>query len=117
MTNEQFIKAKELTEKRDYYKELANKLDYSVWNKNRLDSQAKKDLERNTDDHNAKWTLQSFFRVRLFHKDEEPKVGIRPHWHMATEDIQIEAEPELINLILEWLKKREKEYDEQIEKI
>lgn len=117
MTQEQFNKAKEIAEKRDYYKELVNKLDYSIWNKNRLDKLAKRDLEYYSNDSNAKWTLQSFFRVRLFYKDNTPKIGIRPHWHLSTEDIQIEADPELISLIFEWLEKKVKEYDEQIEKI
>lgn len=117
MTEEQFDKASELMEQRNYYKELAQKVEYSIWNKNRLDERAKEEIQADPcHSHNARFTLKDYFKVRLCHKNEEPIVAVRPHWEMARE-INIDADPELISLILEWLKKKANEYDEQIREI
>ena len=117
MTEEQFDKASELMERRNYYKELARKVEYSIWNKNQLDERAKEEIQ--TDpcrSHSARFTLKEYFRVRLCHKEGEPIVAVRPHWECAS-DINIDADPELISLILEWLKKKADEYDEKIREI
>lgn len=117
MTEEQFDKASELMEQRNYYKELARKVEYSIWNKNRLDEQAKEEIQNDPcRSHGARFTLRKYFGVRLCHKKEEPIVAVRPHWEMAN-DINIDADPELISLILEWLKKKANEYDGQIREI
>lgn len=117
MTKEQFDKASELMEHRNYYKELVDKVEYSIWNKNRLDEIAKEEIQIDPcHSHNARFTLKEYFKVRLCHKKEEPIVAVRPHWECAG-DIDISADPELISLILEWLKKKVNEYDEQIKEI
>lgn len=117
MTEEQFDKASELMEQRKYYKELAQKVEYSIWNKNRLDKQAKEEIQIDPcRSSRARLTLKEYFRVRLCHKEEKPIVAVRPHWEFAS-DINIDADPELISLILEWLKKKANEYDEQIKQI
>lgn len=117
MTEEQYSKASELMEQRNYYKELADKVKYSIWNKNRLDEDAKEEIKIDPcRSHTARWTLKEFFNVRLCHKNEKPTVAVRPHWEFAG-DINIDADSELINLILEWLQKKVSEYDEQIKEI
>ena len=119
MTQEQFDKALELTERRDYYKNLLEKVDYSQKKKERLDREAEEYLKNNRTDpnpHKQRWQLAQYFRVRFWNKEAEPTIGVMPHWEFARE-INIKAEPELIDLIREWLEKKVKEYESQIESI
>ena len=117
MTDEQYEKAQELYKQRDYYKNLANEVEYARKNKARKDAEAKKRLEEASYDHNAKWTLQRFFSVRLRNRDRRTAViGVQPHWEFARE-IEIEADDELITFIHTWLEKKTAKFEEEIKKL
>lgn len=117
MTDEQYEKAQELYKHRDYYKNLAREVGYALKTKALKDAEAKKRLEDAPYDHNAKWTLQRFFRVRLWNKNKRtPVIGVMPHWELARE-IEIEADEELISFIHTWLEKKTAKFEEEIKKL
>ena len=117
MTDEQYKKAQELYKHRDYYKNLASEVAYAQKTKARKDAEAKRYLEECPYDHNAKWTLQRFFRVRLWNKNKRtPAIGVLPHWEFARE-IEIEADDELITFIRTWLENKKAKFEEEIKKL
>ena len=124
MTEEQFQKASELAQKRDYYKELVEKVEYAKLNKNRLDDNARRKIETQKEFggysnlRDEKWQLAKYFRVRFFNRETDgtPAIGVLPHWDFAHE-IKFDADPELIDIIHEWMKKKMEEYNKQIEEI
>lgn len=122
MTEQDFNKAKALFEQREYYTKLVQDVNYAIWNKNRLDEEAREYIAENHPyTHKERWTLAEYFKVRFFNKSKndeipQPTIGVRPHWDFAR-DIEIKADPELINLILEWLKEKVKRLDEQIAEV
>ena len=76
------------------------------------DSIAEGKLKKNGGDHNAKWQLLRFFQLRL----EKEKVIVMPHYEFAR-GIEMDAEPELIAVILDYLEKKKKSYEAEFEKI
>ena len=127
MTDEQFKKAQELYKQRDYYKDLAREVDWARDLKARKDADAKKCLFSDPSDHNARWTLQRFFRVRLWNRPlpnedglpsnkKVPTIGVLPHWEFARE-IEIEADEELISLIHQWLEGKIAKFEKEIQKL
>ena len=127
MTDEQFEKAQELYKQRDYYRDLAREVGYAQKTKARKDADAKKYLEKVPYDHSARWTLQRFFRVRLWNRPlpnedglpsnkKAPTIGVLPRWEFARE-IEIEADEELISLIHQWLEGKTAKFEEEIQKL
>ena len=117
MIDEQYKKAQKLYKHRDYYRNLAREVAYAQQTKAHKDAEAKKCLEEAPYDHNARWTLQSFFRIRLRNKDKRtPVVGVLPHWEFARE-IEIEADEELISFIHTWLENKAAKFEEEIKKL
>ena len=127
MTDEQYNKAQKLYKQRDYYKNLASEVSWACGTKARKDADAKKCLFSDPSDHSARWTLQRFFRVRLWNRplpNEDglpsnkkiPAIGVLPHWELARE-IEIDADEELISLIYEWLKNKSAKLEEEIKKL
>ena len=115
MTQEQFEQAKQLIEKRDYYRKLASDIRYSVDHKVRLDKEEKMKQDGGRS-YGSKdnWLLSHFCKVTLKKKDDKPVVGVLPHYELSR-TIEIDAEPELVELIIQWLVDKTKELDNQIE--
>ena len=63
-----------------------------------------------------KWLLSRFCTVLLKKKDDKPVVGVLPHYDFSR-TIEIDAEPELVELIIKWLVDKTEELDNQIENI
>ena len=117
MKEEQFQQAKELIEKRDHYKELANQVKYAVNHKNYLDAKVRNRLNMRISEihHSDRWQLSKFFSLRLKNKGEtnKPVVAVLPHWEFARE-IEMDAEPELVDLVINWLETKVAELNQQI---
>lgn len=127
MTDEQLKKANELFKKRDYYKDLAYRVGHAQSTKHFVDEKAKEDLEKFPDDSKSKWSLTKYFRIRFWNRPKlnkdglpsrktKPTIGVLPHWELAHE-IEIDAEPELIDLIQKWLEDKAAKLDEEIAKL
>lgn len=119
MTQEQFEQAKQLIEKRDYYRKLASDIRYSVNHKVRLDKEEK--MKHDGDrlygrGHLNNWLLSHFCTVMLKKKDDKPVVCVQPHYELSR-TIEIDAEPELVELIIKWLIDKTEELDNRIENI
>lgn len=115
MTQEQFEQAKRLIEKRDYYRKLAGDIRCSVDHKVRLDKEEKmKQDDGRSYGSMDNWLLSHFAKVTLKKKDDKPVVGVLPHYELSR-TIEIDAEPELVELIIQWLVDKTKELDNQIE--
>lgn len=115
MTQEQFEQAKRLIEKRDYYRKLACDIRCSVDHKVRLDKEEKiKQDDGRLYGRVDNWLLSHFCKVTLKTKDDKPVVGVLPHYKLSR-TIEIDAEPELVELIIKWLVDKAKELDNLIE--
>ena len=126
MTDEQLKKENELFKKRDYYKDLAYRVGHAQSTKYQVDEKAKEDIEKYPDDSLSKGSLMQYFRVRFWNRPKlnkdglpssktKPTIGVLPHWQLAHE-IEIDAEPELIDLIQKWLEDKAAKLDEEIAK-
>ena len=105
MTKEQFDKATELNQEIQKYTDLIIKIKDGRSTKIKMDKAAK-------DDHDARWQLLRFFQLRL----EKQKVIVMPHYEFAR-GIEMDAEPELIAVIIDYLEKKKKTYEAEFEKI
>ena len=112
MTKEQYDKATEINKEIQKYTDLLNSIKGGRCTKIIKDRAAKKTLEKRSYDHNARWQLLRFFQLRL----EKEKVIVMPHYEFAR-GIEIDAEPELIAVILDYLEKKKKAYEAEFEKI
>lgn len=112
MTREQFNRATELNKEIQKYTNLIAAIHNGLLTKIAKDKAAKKRLEERSDDHNARWTLLRFFKLRL----EKQKVIAVPHYEFA-QGIEMDADPELISVILDYLEKKKKAYEAEFEKI
>lgn len=112
MTKEQYDKATKINEEIQKYGDLIAKIKQGLSTKKVGDSIAKGKLKKNGGDHNARWQLLRFFILR-FRKE---KVIVVPHYEFA-QGIEMDAEPELIAVILDYLDKKKKAYEAEFEKI
>jgi len=112
MNKEQFERAEELQKEIQKYTDLLNEIKGGLLTKISKDRAAKKRLEGESNDHDAKWTLSRFFTLRF----EKQKVIIMPHYEFA-HGIEMDADPELIAIILDYLEKKKKAYETEFEKI
>lgn len=112
MTKEQYDKATEINKEIQKYAGLISEIKYGLSTKKVKDAVAKKTLEKRSDDHNATWQLLRFFKLRL----EKQKVVVVPHYEFAR-GIEMDADPELIALILDYLEKKKKVYEAEFEQI
>lgn len=113
MTDEEYEKAKKLMEKRKYYLELARQVAYAQDRKAQEDEKA----ERR---HNSWWIRLRYFRVRFWNRkvgdEKKATIGVLPHWEFAQE-IEIDADKELIDIIRKWLMNKCEELEKQIDEI
>lgn len=112
MTKEQYDKATEINKEIQKYGDLIARIKQGLSTKKVGDSIAEGKLKKNGGDHNAKWQLLRFFQLRL----EKEKVIVMPHYEFAR-GIEMDAEPELIAVILDYLEKKKKSYEAEFEKI
>lgn len=112
MTKEQYNKATEINKEIEKYADLLAKIKYGLSTKKVKDAVAKKTLGKRSDDHNARWQLLRFFQLRL----EKQKVIVVPHYEFA-QGIEMDAEPELIAVIIDYLEKKKKAYEAEFERI
>lgn len=112
MTKEQYDKATKINEKIRKYADLLNSIEAGRCTKTIKDRVAKKTLEKRSDDHNARWQLLRFFRLRF----EKQKVIAIPHYEFA-QGIEMDADPELIAVIIDYLKKKKIAYEAEFERI
>lgn len=119
MTEEQYKRAAKLIEQRDYYKGIAERIGYEQWNKARLDDAARERIKElgQSITHTEKWQLSKWFEVKLKkNKEEKAKVVVMPHYELA-HGIEMDAEPELVEIIRQWLEEKAKQLDQKIEEI
>lgn len=113
MTREQFERARELDENIQRHEALLGKIKAGISMKKKENEKAEKELKRgNHNPHHEKWTLSRFFTLRL----KEKKVVVMPHYEFA-QGIEMDADAELINIIIDYLEKKKKECEEEFEQI
>ena len=112
MTKKQYDKATEINKEIQKYADLLAEIKYGLSTKKVKDAVAKKKLKEGSGDHNEKWQLLRFFQLRL----EKEKAIVMPHYEFAR-GIEMDAEPELIAVIIDYLEKKKKAYEAEFEKI
>ncbi len=112
MTKEQYNKATELNREIEKYKDLLTEIKFGFSTKKIKDEEAKKALEKRRDDHDARWQLLRFFRLSLIRQ----KVILMPHYEFA-HGIELDAEPELIEIIIDYLEGKKKVCEVEFEQI
>lgn len=112
MTKEQYDKATELNQEIQKYTDLIIEIKDGRSTKIKMDKAAKEDLGKRGGDHNARWQILRFFRLSF----KKEKVIVMPHYEFA-HGIEMDAEPELIEIILDYLEKKKKAYEAEFEKI
>lgn len=113
MTREQFERARELDKDIQKYADLIGRIRAGILIKENKDEKAEKELKRgNHNPHHEKWTLLRFFRLTFKGK----KVIAMPHYEFA-QGIEMDADAELIKVILDYLERKKKECEEEFERI
>lgn len=113
MTREQFERAMALDKEIQKYADLIGRIRLGISVKKKEDEKAEKELKRgNHNPHHEKWTLSRFFTLKF----KERKVVVIPHCEFA-QGIEMDADAELIKIILDYLERKKKECAEEFEKI
>lgn len=113
MTREQFNRATELNQEMQKYADLIEKIRLGISAKRKEDEKAEKGLKQeNHNPHLEEWTLLRFFRLTLKGK----KIIAMPHYEFA-QGIEIDADAELIGIIIDYLEKKKKECEMEFEQI
>lgn len=113
MTREQFERALKLDKEIQKYADLIGRIRVGISVKRKEDRKAEKELERgNHNPHNEKWTLLRFFTLRF----KEQKVVALPHYEFA-QGIEMDADAELIKIIIDYLERKKKECEAEFEQI
>lgn len=113
MKREQFDRAVELNQEIQKYADLIGRIRLGVSVKKKEDEEAEKRLKR--DNHNPyheKWTLSKFFTLKL----KEQKVIAMPHYEFA-QGIEMDADVELIKIIVDYLERKKKDFEIEFERI
>ena len=113
MTREQFKEAIKLDKEIQKYSDLIRRIRTGISVKKKEDEKAEKELRKgNHDPHNEKWTLSRFFTLGFRGK----KVVALPRYEFA-QGIEMDADAELIKVILDYLVRKKKECEEEFERI
>lgn len=113
MTKEQFERARELDKEIQKYEDLIGRIRVGILFKKKEDEKAEKGLKRgNHNPHHEKWTLLRFFQLVF----KGNKVIAMPHYEFA-QGIEMDADAELIKVIIDYLEKKKKECEEEFEQI
>lgn len=115
MTREQFEQAEKLNQQIKKYEDLIGRIKQGISYKTVADGMANKTIkERGMEynNHNEKWTLSKFFK--LIFKDK--KIVAIPHYELA-QGIEMDAEMELILIILDYLERKKQEFETEFNSI
>lgn len=113
MTREQFERAREVDKEMQKYADLLGRIRVGILFKRKEDEKAEKELKRgNRNPHHEEWTLSKFFTLKF----KEQKVVAIPHYEFA-QGIEIDADAELIKVILDYLERKKKECETEFERI
>lgn len=114
MTKEQLEKATELNSKVEKYKDTIESIKHGLRMKIGADKSAKETIakQQKINLHHEKWTLKKFFSL-IF---ENRKIKVFPHYEFA-KAIEVDAEPELVDLILDYLQKKKADLEKEFEQI
>lgn len=113
MTREQFERATELNQEIQKYADLIGKIRLGISVKKKKDEKAEKGLrQENHNPHHEEWTLSRFFRLTLKGK----KVIAIPNYEFA-QGIEMDADAELIKVIIDYLEKKKKVCEMEFEQI
>lgn len=113
MTREQFERARELNEEIQKYADLIGRIRLGISVKKKEDEKAERELKHGTFlPHHEEWTLSKFFILTF----KGRKVVAMPHYEFA-QGIEMNADVELINVILDYLERKKKEREVEFEQI
>lgn len=114
MTREAFERAREINGEIKKYEESIDKIKTSILVKKNKDKEAEKSIRdhKRLNPHSERWTLSKFFLLRF----EGRKIKIFPHYEFA-QAIEIDADAELVDAIIDHLEKRKKMYETEFEMI
>lgn len=114
MKIEQLEKSIELNKKIEEYSKQIDLISSARRMKKSKDRDARDKIEKGGayNYHHEEWTLSKFFSI-LF---EKRKIYLAPHYEFASE-IELDAEPELIDLILDYLEKKKANLEKELEQI
>ena len=115
MTRGQFEKAEKLNEEIQKYDDLISRINQGISYKTGEDEKARERIERmgrGYNDHNERWTLSKFFGLRF----KEQKVIAIPHYEFA-QGVEIEADAELVGLIVDYFQKKKDACEEEFKRI
>lgn len=114
MTREAFERAREINGEIKKYEESIDKIKTGILVKKNKDKEAEKSIREHQkrDPHGERWTLSKFFSLRF----EGQKIKIFPHYEFARA-IEIDADAELIGVIIDYLEKKKKQYETEFQLI
>lgn len=113
MTREQFNRATKLDKEIQKYTDLIGRIRLGISVKRKEDEKAEKELKRgNHNPHHEEWTLSKFFILRF----KEKKVVAIPHCEFA-QGIEMDADVELIRVIIDYLERKKEECEAEFELI
>lgn len=114
MTREEYERATELNEEIEKYNKTIISIKSGLSMKKREDENARNRIKnyKTISNHREEWTISKFFGI-FFH---DRKIRLLPHYEFA-HGIDIDAEPELIDLILDYLQKKKDALEKEFEQI
>lgn len=112
MTREQFERAEKLDKEIQKYADLIDRIRLGCSVKAKKNEKAREELKRRGHDSKSEWTLSRFFRLTL----EGRKVVVIPRYEFA-QGIEMDADSELIETIIDYLEKKKKACEEKFAQI
>ena len=108
MTIEEFEQASEIYRKYDVIEDIIERIKEAREEKLQIDERTKKDR----DDHKKWWQKLRFFSLRF----KGTRMVVMPHYEFA-HGIEVDADPELIELIIDYFEKKKDHYKQQLSEI
>ena len=108
MTIEEFEQASEIYRKYDEIEDIIERIKEAREEKLVIDERTKKDLN----DHKKWWQKLRFFSLRV----KGTRMVVMPHYEFA-HGIEVDADPELIELIIDYFEKKKDHYKQQLSEI
>lgn len=108
MTIEEFEQASEIYRKYDEIEDIIERIKEAREEKLVIDERTKKDR----DDHKKWWQKLRFFSLRF----KGTRMMVMPHYEFA-HGIEVDADPELIELIIDYFEKKKDHYKQQLSEI
>ena len=108
----------ELKDKRKNYQDFLSSLNWQISKKHDSDARIKKNMDSSYPGYTGEFFLKFFASIGLF-KDPETnkdKVRVAPHYE-GNRGCSLEADEDLLVLIQEWVEKRLKEIEAEMDQI